>query len=141
MKSAAIDWVLGLIGAAIGAVAGYYVFVWGASYNLNAGVIPGALVGLGAGLLSGRQSRPRGIVCAVIALVVGTYTQWANFPFNADTSFLYFVTNFHKQVPLVLIMLGLGVYLGYRWGGDSLRPVAGIRRPQPGKGSEDSIDV
>ena len=123
MPPAFVDSIPGLIGAAVGGVVGCFALAWGASYSINAGVIAGALVGLGSGLLSARPSRVRGIICAIGALGVGTYAQWASFPFVADNSFGYFLSHFHQQVPLVLIMLALGTYLGYRWGGDALKPV------------------
>ncbi len=132
MRDAVLDTVPGLIGAAIGGVIGYYAYVWGLQQGLKAGVIPGAFVGLGAGLLSARPSRARGILCGVGALALGLFSEWRNAPFLADESLGYFLAHVHKLNPLVLIMIVLGAFLGFRWGGEGLKPgLPGMSKPTP----------
>jgi hypothetical protein len=120
------DWIMklvpGLIAGAVGGVVGYALYKWGLGQGLQAGVVPGAFIGLGSGLVSDRPSRVRGAICGIAALAVGIYAEWQNFPFNADGSLGYFLAHIHTLKPLVLIMIALGAFLGYRWGGDSFKP-------------------
>ena len=125
MKVAVMDLIPGLVGATIGGVVGYFAFDWAFSQQLRAGVIPGAFVGLGGGLLSSNRSVIRGVMCSIGALGVGLFADWKHFPMVADKSFGYLVTHVFEKPPLVLIMLALGTFLGFRWGGDSLKPLPG----------------
>ena len=125
MNRVVADLVPGLVGAAIGGVVGYYVYTWGLGYGLKAGVIPGAFIGLGSGLLSARRSTARGVICGVASLALGLFAEWRNFPFIADESLGYFLRHVHQLNPLVLIMIVLGTFLGFRWGEDSFWPRPG----------------
>ena len=125
MNRTMMDVVPGLLGAAIGGVVGYYAYVWGLGQGLKAGVLPGAFIGLGSGLLSTRPSKLRGAICGVAALGLGLFAEWRNFPFIADEGLGYFLGHVHRLNPLVLIMIGLGAFLGWRWGGDGFRPMQG----------------
>jgi hypothetical protein len=120
------DWIFnlvpGLIGGVIGGIVGYALYKWGLGHSLKAGVIPGAFVGLGSGLLSARSSQVRGVICGLGALALGIYAEWANAPFRADDSLGYFLAHVHQLNPIVLIMIALGMFLGYRWGGDGFKP-------------------
>ena len=58
--------VLGLAGALVGGAAGHFLFLAMTRWGFYAMVLPGAAVGLGCGLLSGRRSVPLGIACGVI---------------------------------------------------------------------------
>ena len=111
MNRVIAELVPGLIGAAIGGVIGYYVYTWGIGHGLKAGVIPGALIGLGSCLLSSQRSRTRGALCGVAALGLGLFAEWQNFPFIADDSLGYFLAHVYKLNLLTLIMIGLGTFL------------------------------
>jgi hypothetical protein len=117
-----MDIVPGLVGATMGGVFGYFIYKWGLQQGLKAGVVPGALVGLGSGLVSSRPSRIRGVICGLAALALGIFAEWRNAPFVADNSLGYFLSHMQQLPPLVLIMIALGGLLGWRWGGDSLKP-------------------
>ena len=55
--------VLGLIGAVVGGVLGYYTFQWIFYHGFYGMMIPGAFVGLGCGLLAQHPSHsPRGVL-------------------------------------------------------------------------------
>jgi len=123
MKRNFMDIVPGLIGATIGGIVGTFAYLWGLDQSLKAGVVPGAFVGLGAGLLSARPSRIRGVICGVAALGLGLYLEWKHFAVG-DT-FGFFLTHLHQRLPLSLIMLALGTFLGFGWGGDSFKVLPG----------------
>jgi hypothetical protein len=117
---------LGLIGAVIGGLLGYGAFLWIISQGLYALVLPGALLGLGCGLLARHESRLRGIVCGVAALALGLYSEWHEFPFAADSSFPYFLAHLHHLKPITDLMIALGAFFGYWWGKEA---IPGIWRP------------
>jgi hypothetical protein len=118
MRKVLIDFAPGLIGGVVGGVAGYFVFGWLLKYGLFAPVFPGALTGLACGLLSRTDSVARGLLCAVEALVIGVVSEWVLMspPFETDGTLKDYVTKIH-QLPLpTLLMLALGVFLGFWWG-------------------------
>jgi hypothetical protein len=117
-----MDFIPGLIGAAMGGVVGYFIYKLGLRQNLKAGVVPGALVGLGSGLLSSRPSQARGLICGLGALAIGVFAEWWNFPFEKDESLGFFLAHVHHLPFLVIVMIGLGTFLGYYWGGQGFKP-------------------
>ena len=106
----------GLVGAALGAAVGYYGFFWIARQGLYALILPGALLGLGCGALSGRRSMALGIVCGVLAVALGVYIEWRFAPFVEDAGFGYFVAHLHELTPVTRIMIGLGGFLAFWFG-------------------------
>lgn len=132
MKEQVMDLVPGLIGATIGGVVGFFAYEWGIDHGLKAGVFPGAFIGLGSGLLSSRSSTLRGILCGLAALALGLYAEWRFAPFRADGSVGYFLTHVYQLNPLVLLMIALGTFLGWRWGGDGFKPSFAGRPAPPG---------
>jgi hypothetical protein len=127
---------LSLVGAIAGGVLGYYTFGWIYHHGFYGMMIPGALVGLGCGLLAPNSSRPRGILCAVAGLVVSLFAEWKFRPFIADGSLSYFLKNIPSLEPLALGMMAAGAFFAYWLGKD-----AGIRllpdRPGPGPARQD----
>jgi hypothetical protein len=107
---------LGVIGGIVGGAFGYVLFFWIARQGFYALVIPGAALGLGCNLLARHQSTPRGIACALAALVLGLFIEWKFSPFLADGSFGYLVAHFYKLSGITLIMIGLGAALAYYLG-------------------------
>lgn len=107
---------LGLAGALVGGVLGWFIFNWGLSQGLVAHVVPGALVGVGFGLAARCHSPYFGIICGVLAFGLGLFVEWYNFPFVANDSLGYFLTHIHQLKPFNLIMIGLGVALAYSYG-------------------------
>jgi hypothetical protein len=128
MPGKAVSMVLGLVGAAIGGGLGYLAFKWLASYNLYGLVLPGALLGLGAGLLSGRPSTIRGIICGVLAVLLGLLSEALVFPFVADNSLPYFASHLHQLKPPTWLMIAVGAIIAYWWGRER---IPGIWRARP----------
>ena len=104
---------LGLLGAGLGGVIGYFAFGWLARQGLYAAVLPGALVGLGCGWLAKEKSLPLSVTCGVVALGLGVFSEWSLMPFIADGSFRYFLTHLHLLPPVKLLMLSLGGVFGF----------------------------
>ena len=73
------------------------------------GVGENEAVGWGAGFASPRRYYPNGVVAALVAIVFSLFAEWKNFPFVADDSFGYFITNVHNLSPIKLLMLAVGV--------------------------------
>jgi len=101
-----------LVGALIGGVAGYFLFFWIAGQGLYCLVLPGALVGVGAGFFRNRFLWPA-IVCGLVALGLGLFTEWQFAPFKADHSLGYFITHIHELEPITLIMIAGGGLIGF----------------------------
>jgi hypothetical protein len=110
---------LGLVGAVIGGVLGFYTFRWLVGQGFYGLMIPGALLGLGCSLLAQHPSTIRGIVCGVAALGLGLYTEWHFFPWNADNSLTYFLKNVTNLKPITLLMLGAGAIIAFWIGRDA----------------------
>ena len=104
--------ILVLIGAIAGGLVGYFAFLWIARQGLYALVLPGGLLGIGAGL-SPNRSIVICIVCGLLALAIGSLAEWRFAPFISDGSFGYFVTHFHQLKPITLIMIAMGGFIGF----------------------------
>ena len=107
------NWPLGLLGAGIGGVLGYYVFKFLLSQGFYGLAIPGALLGLGCGVLSKGHSHALGIVCGVLALILSLFSEWHLRPFIDDDSLGFFLSNLHELSLITLLMLAVGTYAGY----------------------------
>jgi hypothetical protein len=119
---------LGLVGAVAGGVLGYYTFMWIVGQGFYGLMIPGALLGLGCGLLSQRPSHIRGVICAVAAAILGLYTEWKFAPFKADSSFTYLIQHVTDLRPVTVLMLVFGALFAYWLGKD-----AGLERLSRGR--------
>jgi hypothetical protein len=119
---------LGLVGAIVGGVLGFYTFRWLLGQSFYGLIIPGAFLGLGCSLLARHPSRSRGIVCAVAALGLGLYTEWRFFPFAADDSLSYFLKNLGSLKPVTIFMSAVGALVAFWLGGDAGFPGWGGRR-------------
>ncbi|MFC1601621.1 hypothetical protein ACFL34_04655 [Candidatus Sumerlaeota bacterium] len=113
---APFDIALASVGAILGGVVGYWLCYWAAGQGFYTPILPGALVGLGCGSLSGRYSRALGIVCGVLGLVFGLYTEWQIRPFIADKSLAYFLAHLHQLTQLSQVMIVIGAILAYWFG-------------------------
>jgi hypothetical protein len=128
----ALSYVLGLVGAAVGGVLGYFLFGWLVDQGFYGMIIPGAFLGLGCGLLSRHDSTARGIVCAAAAVALALFTEWKFFPFRADGSFLYMVTHAPQILPVHLLMIAIGALIAYWLGKDGgFRGITPRKAPQP----------
>ena len=106
---------LGLLGAVVGGVLGYFAFFSIAQQGFYALILPPVLLGYGAGLCAGRRSTELSIICAVAGLGLGLFTEWRFAPFLVDASFEYFIKHIHKLKPVTLVMIALGTYFSYRF--------------------------
>ena len=110
---------LGLVGAAIGGVVGFYTFGWLSAYGFFGWAIPGAFLGLGCGLLAQHRSSARGIVCAAAALVLSFFAEWNYHPFLEDGSFSFMVAHWKDLSPVALLMMGVGTVIAFWVGQDA----------------------
>jgi hypothetical protein len=110
---------MGLVGASIGGVLGFYTFGWLFGQGFYGLMVPGALLGLGCSLLAQHQSTTRGILCGLAALGLGLYTEWRFRPFNADESLKYFLTHLTALSSVTLLMIVVGAVIAYWVGGDA----------------------
>jgi hypothetical protein len=109
-------WLLGLIGAVIGGIAGYFLFFLLAQHGLYALVLVGAGPGLGGGLLMRGKSIAFGVVCGFFGVLLGLYAEWRFAPFIADPSFAYFMTHLHNLSTITLILIAIGGLCGFWFG-------------------------
>lgn len=110
-------WGLGIVGAILGAVAGWFIFGWLLGQGFYMLALPGALVGLGFGYLSRSPMIAGGIFCAILALPLTVACEWSHRPFSTDESLGYFLSNFHKMDSVVTyIMLAFGVLCAFWFG-------------------------
>lgn len=101
-----------LLGAIAGGVLGHFAFVWLVGQGFYAMILPGGMVGLGAGLAK-HGTLPLAIICGIIALTCGLITEWRVFPFIADKSFSYFFMHVFELKPMTLIMIAVGTVIGF----------------------------
>lgn len=110
----------GLAGAAAGGALGYFAFVWIAHQGFYAVALPGTLLGMGASLFARERSLSLSILCGVLALGLGLFSEWNMFPLAADPSLGYFLGHLQDLRPLSWIMLLLGgaagAYFAWRSG-------------------------
>lgn len=115
-STTAANWLRAMSGAIIGAGLGYLAFNFMANNGLYAMVLPGALVGLVAGRVSGAYSNAIGAACAVIGTLTSVLIEWNFAPFVADDSLSYFISRVHRISPVHLIMIAIGVAFAFWFG-------------------------
>ncbi|MFI5455444.1 MAG: hypothetical protein ACHRXM_08320 [Isosphaerales bacterium] len=121
---------LGLVGAIVGGVLGFYTFGWLLEHGFLGLMIPGALLGLGCSLLARHPSFVRGVVCAIAALGLSFFADWWFEPFNADSSLQYFLLHAMDLGPVRLLMIGIGTFIAFWVGKDAgLRGYSRLGRP------------
>src|SRR5262245_3206419 len=105
----------GIAGAAVGGAVGYFLFRWLAQRGLFAHAVPGALLGLAAGLAAGHRSQILGIICAISAAILIVVAEWLRAPMVKDESLLYFALHLHQMnnAGVKLFMMGFGAACGY----------------------------
>ena len=103
----------GIAGGIFGGAIGFFVFQWLARQGMYGRMIPGALIGLGAGLAARGRSVALGVLCAIAAIALSIFAEWAVRPFLIDKSFSFFVTHLHQWSAMTMIMMGLGAVFAY----------------------------
>src|SRR4051794_25852766 len=96
-----------LAGAAAGGLVGYLATAWLAGQGIYMLILPGALLGFGAGWARNR-SVGVAVLCGLLALALGVFTAWRVAPFVKDGSFGFFLRNIQHVEPVMLIMIALG---------------------------------
>ncbi len=112
-----ISHLLGLVGAALGGVAGYFLYRWIASTGLYGGMIPGAFLGLGCGLLARHPSYARGVVCGIAGLALGLFADWTTT--ITDKSFWEYVQDFKSVNRVLQLMILFGAVIAFWIGKDA----------------------
>src|SRR5438045_782112 len=112
-RSSAFVLLRGVLGGIVGGAVGFFVFQWLARRGYYGMMIPGAAVGLGAGLAARTRSVPLGILCALAAIGLSLVAEWTVFPFIKDKSLSFFLTHVHQLRPMTMIMMGLGAVFAY----------------------------
>ena len=101
-----------LMGAVAGGLVGYFGFFWIARQGFYALVLPGGLLGAGAGLFANRSTAVC-IGCGLMALALGLLAEWQFAPFISDGSLGYFVGHLYQLRPITLIMIAAGAVIGF----------------------------
>ena len=115
--------VLGLLGAVVGGTVGYFAFGWALREGFYALALPGALLGLGAGMASRVHSNLLGAICGVAALVLSVFSEWSWRPFGADGSLSYFLSNLSQLTSMTWLMIVVGTLFGF-WFGQGRAPAS-----------------
>jgi hypothetical protein len=117
MRRYVISNLLGLVGAALGGVLGFYTYCWIVSKGMVGGMIPGAFLGLGCSLLARHSSFARGVVCGVAGLVLGFFADWKT---NVTTdTFLEYLQDVKNVNQVILLMILLGAAIAFWLGKDA----------------------
>ena len=101
-----------LLGATIGGLVGYAAFFWLVRQGLYGLILPGGLLGLGAGVFKTR-SMAIAVICGVLALGLGLFTEWRIAPFVANDGLGYFLAHVHQLKPVTLIIIAVGALIGF----------------------------
>ena len=101
-----------LLGAAVGGLVGYilfFAFVRRGYYGL---ALPGGALGLGAGTFR-TKSKAIAIVCGLLALGLGLFTEWRLTQSATEAGLGYFLLHIHQLPRMTLIMIGAGALIGF----------------------------
>jgi hypothetical protein len=112
-KPTVLSLLRGLAGGVLGGTLGLLLFRWLAGHGFYGLIIPGALLGLGAGLAAGKRNLALGVICALSAIFLSLFAEWMLFPFVKDKSFEFFLANVHQLRPPTLLMTALGAALAF----------------------------
>lgn len=105
----------GLGGAIVGAAVGYVLFRVLYRNGLYGIMLPGVLLGTGAGWAARTRSQTLGILCAVLAVGATLFTEW-HVRFSQNNTFVSFLSNLHTLGTVPLVMMAFGVAAAYSFG-------------------------
>ena len=103
---------LALASAILGGILGYFGFFWLTRQGFYALALPGAFVGMGAGVVKNR-SIAIPILCGVGALALGVFTESQFERFGENDSMQFFLTHLHQLPAKTLIMIAIGAAIGF----------------------------
>jgi hypothetical protein len=106
------DNLLAIAGAIVGGAIGCWVFSWLLDQGLYGLVLPGGLLGIGAGFAKARSIFVP-VVCGSAALVLGFVAEACYHPFVADHSFGFFFSHLFDLQPATFLMIALGTWIGF----------------------------
>jgi hypothetical protein len=132
MRGRIVSVVLEVAAGVAGGAVGYFAFLWLVDQNFYGLMLPGALIGLGCGLVARRRSVVRGLLCALAALGLELFAEWKAFPFDQDGRFRFMVRHFLDKEPIKIVMLLAGAAIAFWLGRDAARsgrPAAGKTTP------------
>jgi hypothetical protein len=109
--------ILGMVGAALGGVAGFYVYRWVLNHGFIGGMIPGAFLGLGCSLLARHPSMARGVVCGAAGLLLGFFTDW--YTTITQETFLEYLLDMKSINKVILLTIALGMFIAFWLGKDA----------------------
>jgi hypothetical protein len=101
-----------LLGAVVGGTLGFFAFFWIANQGFYAMILPGGLLGIGAGMGKNR-SLLLAVGCGLAAVALGLFTEWRFDPFRDDDSLGYFLSHVLELKPITLLMIALGGLVGF----------------------------
>jgi hypothetical protein len=96
-------------GALAGGALGYLAFFWLAGHGFYGLVLPGGLLGLGAGVARNR-SVALAVVCGLLATALGLFARWQ---LGNDGTFGDFLLHVHQLSPPTLLMIAVGGAIGF----------------------------
>jgi hypothetical protein len=99
-------------GGVLGGLVGYHAFFWFADHGFYALVLPGGLLGIGAGIGRSR-SLTLAVVCGLASLSLGLFTEWRYEPFQKDDSLGYFLWHVHELESVTWLMIVVGAVIGF----------------------------
>ncbi|HEV2972685.1 MAG TPA: hypothetical protein VGY55_22145 [Pirellulales bacterium] len=106
------DNLLALAGAIVGGTIGFFGFGWLLGQGFYALVLPGGLMGIGAGWVFNRSIFVA-IICGVTATALGLVAEWNFRPFNADDSLGFYFRHLGDLQPITFLMIVLGGAIGF----------------------------
>jgi hypothetical protein len=103
---------LAFLCALVGGALGYFAFFWAAGQGFYALMLPGGLLGFGAGTVPNRSLYVP-IVCGLLATALGVFAEYRFAPFNADDSLSFFLSHLFDLKPITLLMIAAGGLVGF----------------------------
>lgn len=108
----------GLAGGVVGGAIGSLLFGWLIRHGLYGIIIPGAFIGLGAGLAARGKSVLLGALCCAAAITLMILLEWKYFDLTANETLGYLLTHLHQKSPAKLLMMAVGAAFAF-WFGQS----------------------
>jgi len=116
-----MQYVRGAVGGATGGALGWVLSLALIRWGVLSTMLPGLLMGMGCGWLSGTRSHVLGVAAGVASFAISVVATWQIAPFIVDDSLHFFVMHLHKLPLMWLLMIVLSGVCGY-WFGLGRRP-------------------